>query len=219
MVLAPGGRLYLVGGSTPSTMVYLDTRPSPQAWCGSADGFESGSVAKWAVTQGLRAQTGSAYVGSYGANLSSKGSGGSYARLTLPGSQDRVFYRAWLRPQTQGPQPVTLLQLRTSRSAMMSVLRLASGQLALSNDQTGTRLISRTSLPLNTWHRVELRAALSPASNQISVLVDGVALADLSGSQRLTGSVTQLQLGDASNGPRWSFDADNINADQHFLDG
>jgi Kelch motif len=223
MALAPGGRLYLVGGSTPSgasnQLVYLNTRASAQTWCGFADGFERGTLAGWAAAKNASAQTNDAYVGAYGAHFSSKGSGGSYARLTLPAPQDNVFYRAWFRPETQGTQPVALLQLRTSSTAMISILRLPTGQLALRNDQRGTRLTSRVTLPLAVWHRVELRIALSAGRGQISVLVDGMGVADLSSGEPLTGRVSQLQLGDGSNGPRWSFAADNINADKHFLEG
>ena len=114
-----------------AAVLSLDTRPTARTWCGAATGFERGVLADWATARNVRVVTGEAYNGASGAQLSSTGLGGAYARLTLPALQDRIFYRAWFRPTLQEARPVTLLQLRTLLGAMISVQRLPSGQLSL----------------------------------------------------------------------------------------
>ena len=154
---AVGSLLHRAGGSISQEAAHRQGRlrrrspsirgPRLGHGVGTATGFEQGALTGWATARNLRVMAGEAYTGSYGAQLSSTGPGGAYARLTLPALDDRVFARAWFRPTTQGASAVTLLQLRTLLGAMISVQRLPSGQLSLFNELTvGASQAARRSL-------------------------------------------------------------------------
>ena len=95
----PGG--YLAG------VEQLDT--SNGAWCGFSDGFESGTLARWAATR-FNVQATTTLTGAYAATSASTGRP-SYASATLPGPRGEIYLRTWLRVASQGSKPVTLLAL------------------------------------------------------------------------------------------------------------
>ena len=191
----------------------LDT--SNGAWCGFDDGFERGTLARWTETR-VSVQSATTLTGGYAATSASSGRP-SYARTTLPSPRSDLYLRSWLRVASQGPKPVTLLELRTRGGELVSLIRRPDGTLATRNAASDTTRTSTTALPADDWHSLELHTRIG-ATGQIDVWLDGIPITALTTRAPLgTRPITTIGLGDTASGRRWNITYDDLAAAPNFL--
>jgi N-acetylneuraminic acid mutarotase len=213
------GTAFVVGGydgyDDPAfyrdTVEQLDTRNG--AWCGTPEGFETGSLGPaWTATS-LKVQTGSALTGGYGAASVSTGKA-SDGYLSLPSPRTEVFTRTWIRVSAQNSKPVTLLAVGNSTATVASLVRNGNGTLVLHFGAKSTTRTSKVTLGAGSWHSLELHVRTG-TGGLIEVWLDGAPVAALTGAASLPAKsppLARVQVGDTTKGHTWNISYDDLAA-------
>jgi hypothetical protein len=172
-----------------------------------ADTFASGSLARWTKIDGL-AMVPDAAEGAISGWMARARAGHdpAYARVTLPeqalaapGNLD-VSLRFCV--VEQGQNPVVLLRLRSPDDQSLFGVSLGAAQtLNLYNDVAKTGTDSSLKVEPRTWHTLRVITSGPPNDRQLTVLVDGAEVPELTGPIDLqTAGFGGIQLGDSAKG-------------------
>ncbi|MGZ4589809.1 MAG: metallophosphoesterase [Actinomycetes bacterium] len=202
-----------VAGNVSSLTVNADVTTPPPPAPVFADGFESGTLSLWKPTAGLAVQGATVHGGTHAAEGNTQ-NGGTYAKVTLPGSFGDAWARAWFDVVAQ-PDQVNLLRLRDSAGSSLGYVYVGtSGQLGFHDDATGTNTVSDT-IPSPGWHALELHLQAGSAPGALGVVqiwLDNVMVTDLSSTAVDVGSapVGIMQIGDAQTGLAYDVAFDDV---------
>jgi Ca2+-binding RTX toxin-like protein len=177
-----------------------------------SDGFESGTLANWTITQNLVVQSGTVATGAFAARASVV-SGSGYGLKTLPSTFtdlkiDQAVFIASIGPGST----VNLARLRsTAVTNIVTVFVGGDGLLRLRNDATGTVINSTRQVALGTWHRLEVSLVVAGVASAVQTTFDGTPVAQLSGTMNLgTDAIAQFILGDNVAGRTYDVSYDDI---------
>ena len=173
-----------------------------------ADGFECGNLAHWVVHMtgdGVAGvQSSPVHDGSLAASLVTSSVSPSLANLSqsLPAGTAEVYSDGWFDITAAGPagNDVPYYRFFTGSTRFADVYRYNStGQLWLrvltpANTNSYTRLTSY-SVPLDSWHRMQIHVVPNGAATTIQILFDGVQLYNSSSVNMAATSVSTVMLG------------------------
>lgn len=173
------------------------------------DGFESGSLADWAVVNGLVVQSQVAVEGQYAAEGGQSGVT-AWARRQLPGGETRVTMSVQLRVASLVSGSPVVLRLRdaSDRAVVSLQIRSATGQLRVRNEIQGRTYTSATVVTRDAWTTVSMQVVIAGAASGVVVTLDGVVVADLSRTFDLgTAPIWRVQIGNNGTGEyHWYID-------------
>jgi Calcineurin-like phosphoesterase/Fibronectin type III domain len=190
----------LVGFSLSTALVLVTILASTHAVRASdvvvfSDGFESGDLSAWTASRGLVAQGAVVASGVWAGRAKTTSSAG-YALTTLSTPRDDVTFASGV-DLLSASKTVTLLRMRPTTGKGIASLKVnLKGKLLVTNEVSATTSRSATTMSKGAWHTVVLHAAVNGSSSTIEVWLDGMFLADISGTTSLgTGQIGQLQIG------------------------
>lgn len=175
------------------------------------DGLESGNSSAWTAVSGLIVQNTVANSGSFAFRADTT-TGVTYARKTLAGTYPSLGAKLFFRFERLSSM-TTVTTLRTASGTTLATIFVTSGgKLGLRNQVLATSKTSTTSVSLNVWHELELRATVAAAAGSTEVFLDGVRVTDLSNSNVNLGSTPfgSVQVGESSSALNYRVFYDDI---------
>jgi N-acetylglucosamine-6-sulfatase len=181
-----------------------------------SDGFESGTFAGWTSVTGLTISQVTVHDGTSSARAAVTAQP-AWAYRSLGATYQQLYGRTWFNV-TGRTTPVTLLRFRSSTGTpLVSVGIAKSGKLTILDNKTGKTLTSPLSVSNQTWHEVQLRAALT-GTHRTDVWFDGVAVPSLSLTTSLgTVPFGRVQIGENLATRTFDISFDDVAADTSLL--
>lgn len=191
------------------------------------DGFESGSLAGWTVTQ---AGDGSATVvtdvvrtGTYSALLAETGGGGSVANLrrTLATAQTDLTVAADVRIEAEGTTGGNVPIVRLFDAAgtrLVSFYRQNQASDKLYVQHNGTFNLTSGLLPLGSWARVSVHVVTAGPNSTVAITLNGTAIYSTTVANLGTGGVRTVQLGNDVAAQPFRLYADNVSVTNDIAD-
>jgi lysyl oxidase len=177
----------------------------------AADGFESGTLARWTAHRGVTVQSGAAYSGARSARLSATGGPaflGRQIRLGRTGVQVELQFRI-LSQRTE----TVLAAIRDERGRVIAEVSVGTrGRLRFRNGVMGwTRAADATVSP-GVWHRLQLRLRFKSGLDRSVVTFDGAGAYAVNGR---FGSppIGRFAVGDPHRGHRFVVALDEVLAE------
>jgi fibronectin type 3 domain-containing protein len=188
--------------------------------------FEAGALSSstnaWTTpTAGLTTQQATVHTGSWAAEENSTGSP-TWASAQLPATYTAVHASAWVNVKSRSTS-AGFLKLRTASGAYIAYLYVnASGYLSVRNDAGNVTHVSTTTVPINSWHKVDLYVNTNPGGPvTITAALDGatVTFSTPVGSTETLGStpIGQIVLGDTVAGRIYDIAIDDLFVDTRAL--
>jgi fibronectin type 3 domain-containing protein len=186
--------------SDPSNSAFVETPPAASGDFFS-DGFESGDTSHWTSIQGFSVEQSNVYAGHYAGEAASTGAA-AYGVFVMGSNQSDVFFRIaiYLKQQTVGK--LTLMSVRDAAGhPIASVQRASNGQLILVDAALHRSFASGATLPLDSWHQLQIRITPSDGIDYRSDgWLDGVELAGFHQAQSFGATrINQLVIGQPTN--------------------
>jgi fibronectin type III domain protein len=182
-----------------------------------SDGFESGDLSNWTSSRAFTVQNQIALAGSWSGRATSVGAD-AYAYRQLASAQSNVYFKSAFNLLSANGT-TTLLRLRSaSGSAILSLNVKVAGTLVVKNHVTGATRTSSTTVSTNVPHEAQLHGRVNGASSVVEVWLDGVPVADISGTDNLgTTPIGRVQLGQNSGTVSYDVVFDEVVADTQFI--
>jgi hypothetical protein len=210
-------RIGLVTASLVSFVVFAPTNASAAPLF--TDGFESGNMTNWTISQAVQVQSAITFAGSFAARIASTG-GAAFAQKQLASSASDLYMDARVHVVSLSGT-TTLLRYKTaSDTKVLSLSVKSNGALQVKNHITGAVITSATVMTTGAWHELQVHGLISGASGRVDVWLDGAVVADLGGTQDLgTAAIGRVEI--ASNQSSSGFDAvfDDVIVDTAFIGG
>ena len=200
-------RVGLRSPPTPGVQVTHVVPPSTQLF---ADGFESGSLAKWATRSRAVAQMTTVRSGAFAARMTATGSP-AFARANLPTAEPTVLIRLWVNVLARDPASSMILARAQNASAggIVRILLAPNGTLGYNNEVGKTWRTSSTQVPTG-WHLLEVELTVG-TTDRIRVLLDGTPVPGLDRTENLgSAGIQKLQIGDQLNGRTYDLVVDDV---------
>lgn len=164
-----------------------------------SDDFESGDFSEWtAVVGSPSVQNTQKHSGTYAMYSNATG---EYPSYTLPSSQITVYARAWIYIDTQtGGSTNQIMNLRAGTTLIALIIRTSAGalQLAYRSGTSTSYDTSATTLSLDTWYMIQLKATIGAGTGSVEVWLNGLELTDVehtSLTNNSGGNITSLRIG------------------------
>ena len=200
-------RVGLRSPPTPDVQVTHVLPPGTQLF---ADGFESGTLAKWATKSRATVQGTTVRSGAYAMRMTATGSP-AYARTNLPTSEPTVRIRLWVDVLARNPTSSMILARAQNSSAggIVRILLAANGTLGYNNEVGKTLRTSSTQLS-SGWHLLEVELTVG-TTGHVRVLLDGTPVPGLDRTEDLgSAGVQKLQIGDQVSGRTYDLVVDDV---------
>ncbi|HET7830257.1 MAG TPA: Ig-like domain-containing protein [Candidatus Limnocylindrales bacterium] len=173
--------------------------------------FETGDLSRWATVSGLTVQKAIVDAGIYAARATSVAGPARVAVLDLGTARSDLWVRT--RFQLVGTSNgATLLGLRTGAGG--KILRATvspTGRVAWTNDTSASTRSSTTPISTGAWHELQVHAQANGATGTVDLWLDGVRVADVSGSADIGSNPVQLiALGDDTAGHTYDVVFDDL---------
>jgi hypothetical protein len=184
-----------------------------------SDGFESGNFSAWNRAPGMSTESSDVFAGNFAATGTSSGSTTSFAEKTLSSTGTDLYAQTAVKVVSQGPKSINLLKFETaSGSSIMTLVRVAGGNLELWNDGTSVLTFNPTILTTGVWHTIELHLTVAGASSRTEVWLDGVRQTKLALTTSAgTAPIGRLMIGDSVSGRTYQFDFDAASVSTAFI--
>jgi hypothetical protein len=184
-----------------------------------SDGFESGNLSAWTRSAGLTTESTDVYAGTQSAIGTSTGTTTNFAEKTLSSTSTDLYAKVAVKVVSQGTKSINLLKFSTaSGSSIMTVVRVAGGQLELWNDTTSTLVFNPTILTTGAWHVVEMHLTVAGASSQVEVWLDGVRQTKLSITMSAgTAPIGRTMVGDSVSARTYQIELDAATVSTSFV--
>jgi hypothetical protein len=199
---------------SPATLTWtIDTTTADLA----ATGFESGLAGWTNAGSGLAVQGASVLEGA-SAGRATASSGSAWAYATLSATKPEVYFRSWVRIESQGANTVNLLKFRTDTgTALGGVFVNSAGRLGASNDTAGGSTLTSTTAVGTGWHELQAHL-LTGTSGKLEVWLDGVQVTTLTINASFgTTPIGRLQLGENVTGRTFDVTYDEVLARSTFV--
>jgi fibronectin type 3 domain-containing protein len=185
-----------------------------------SDGFESGTMSAWTTNAGILTQQSVVFDGAWAARATSTGTA-TWANTNLAAAQTDVYASAFVKVISAATN-VWFLRLRTGSGSpgalIASVGMNKSGNILARNDVSNVNATSASKISTGAWHQVEIHALVNDTSSTLEVWIDGIKIADVSGTTALgTTPVGRLQLGDNTSSRTFDVAFDDVAADTSFI--
>ena len=185
-----------------------------------SDGFESGTMSSWATNAGILTQQSVVFDGGWAARATSTGTA-TWANTNLAAAQTDVYASTFVKVISAATN-VWFLRLRTgsgSPGALIASIGMnKSGNVLARNDVSNVNATSATTISTGAWHEVEIHALVNDTASTLEVWIDGIKIADVSGTTALgTTPVGRLQLGDNTSSRTFDVAFDDVAADTSYI--
>jgi len=200
-------RVGLRSPPTPDANVTHVLPPGTQLF---ADGFETGTLAKWAAKSRATVQGTTVRSGAFAVRMTATG-GPAYARANLPTTQPTVRIRLWVDMLTRDSTSSVILARAQNASAggIVRILLAANGTLGYFNEVGKATRTSSTQLP-SGWHLLEVELTVG-TMGRVRVLLDGTPVPGLDRTENLgSAGVQKLQIGDQVTGRTYDLVVDDV---------
>ena len=200
-------RVGLRSPPTPDANVTHVLPPGTQLF---ADGFETGTLAKWAAKSRATVQGTTVRSGAFAVRMTATG-GPAYARANLPTTQPTVRIRLWVDMLARGSTSSVILTRAQNASAggIVRILLAANGTLGYFNEVGKATRTSSTQL-LSGWHLLEVELTVG-TTGHVRVLLDGTPVPGLDRTENLgSAGVQKLQIGDQVTGRTYDLVVDDV---------
>lgn len=179
--------------------------------------FESGGIAKWALSARFTAQQQQVFGGTW-AGRATASSAAAYAAANLATPQTDLFFDTRMNLLSSSGTARIPRLARSTGGGIVSLRVAANGTVSIRNDVSGTVTTSTTKMSKASWHEVQVHARVGSGS-LVETWIDGVRIAALSFSTSLgTNPVGRVQVGSQSS---VTMDAayDDVSAATEFITG
>lgn len=199
-----------IGLRSPPTADVPVTHVLPAGTQLFVDGFESGSLTKWATRSRAVVQVTTVRSGAFAARMTATGAP-AFARANLATTASTVRIRLWVNVLARDTASAMILARAQNSSAggIVRILLASNGTLGYNNEVGKTWRTSSTQLP-SGWHLLEVEIAIGTAG-RVRVLLDGTVVPGLDRTENLgSAGVQKLQIGDQVNGRTYDLVVDDV---------